>query len=344
MSANRPVNGNRRRNLSVTSNSSSSSCKDNGSLSNNQRNVEAPFRNGVTRSSSRPNSYGAAAIWDCSASTSRGASVYPASRESAQRARTEMENMTPNLSLDHTVLSERDIQQKLHDLQQKKLQYDTIMSQLQHLQSSYQSSAPVPTAPLGKMKRPLLMSNSEPEYVYVNDRTAQLQEAQQSLTQLQELMQNVSLDLECNPFGRHSNNKNINPNSSLNKGYPEFLRNVAPVQGMKKSTTFPRINPGVFRQNNKVSPMANYSAQQCNPSMDFLTPKHYSAPANGSLLDVYRRSNEPSMNSSNEGSADEMEDDLFEGDEEEHFQENQEQIVDADTSNRNGLRVPLVSY
>ena len=329
MSGSRPVNGNRQRNLSVTSNTSSSSYKDNSSV--NYRNADnVPDQRRPTSRSTRSSS-----------SVANGARENVRQTLSAnhtfrdfQRPTSLFEAAGPSFS-NPSENEHREMVEKMRELQ-KKYQYDNAMSQLQHMHSPF-SDEPTPNATRAEL------TNNETVYQSINTRARKLQEAQQRLIQLQELMQNVSIDLDYNPFNQQSEDKNNKP-----KEFPlDFLRNVSSnLPG--RTTAIPRVNPSVPRHLNKGPPQqqmgASASVQHFSPqnnlSHDSLTsPKRYSTSSqvNGSLLDVFARG-EPSFDSSNE----EVDETPIGGDDvngQDDHSSHEQMLHNSDTSARNGIRL-----
>lgn len=173
------------------------------------------------------------------------------------------------------------------------------------------------------------MANDTTLYTPVDNRARKLQEAQQRLLQLQELMQNVSLDLDINPFSQQpaERAKNNKPRRDMRDLSLDFLRNV-PSTSARTPTSIPRVNPNVSR---------NYAgAQQNNLSHDSLSsPKRYPSQSqvNGSqlLLDVFARS-EPSFDNSSDD-VDE-DDDRIEADEDEedNIPHSESQLLNGEAS------------
>ena len=354
MSGNRPVNSNRQRNLSLTSNTSSSSYKDNAS--NNQKTPESQvfsrsgmFNSSLTNANSASPSARDVQHGSLNRSSSSIPQLNPLQRE-FQRPRFEsyeaMSSASLNSTMDHGNLAcepEHEIQQKLTEMQQKKLQYENVLLQLQQLQTSLNNSPQIPATSRGQ--QPVEQRNIETAYAPVNLRSSKLQEAQQRLTQLQDLMQNVSLDLDCNPFARQHKNKNIYPHPTLIKEYPDFLLNVGAnengsVHSNNTRASAPPMNPDSSRYRNienSFEPHRSYSPQQNNLSLESITPKiqrnsQMFNHGHGSLLDVFVRSDEASLNSS-EGSAPEIDDNLM-NDANEDADQRDERIPQAEQSNR----------
>jgi hypothetical protein len=160
------------------------------------------------------------------------------------------------------------------------------------------SDEPTPNATRAEMT-----NNAETVYTSISNRARKLQEAQQRLIQLQELMQNVSIDLDYNPYTQQNEEKNSKP-----KEFPlDFLRNVS-SNGPARTPTILRVNPSIPRHLNKgthqqqMGANAHLFSPQNNLSHDSLgSPKRYSTSSqvNGSLLDVFAQG-EPSFDSSNE--------------------------------------------
>jgi hypothetical protein len=228
----------------------------------------------------------------------------------------------------------REMQEKMRELQQKKWQYENAMSQLQQMHSPF-SDEPTPNATRAEMT-----NNAETVYTSISNRARKLQEAQQRLIQLQELMQNVSIDLDYNPYTQQNEDKNSKP-----KEFPlDFLRNVS-SNGPTRTPTIPRVNPSVPRHLNKGTHQQQMGASthlflpQNNLSHDSLgSPKRYSTSSqvNGSLLDVFAQG-EPSFDSSNEEAEEETRIEEVNG-QVEHSPH--ERIHSAEASVRNGLRLP----
>ena len=305
MSGRRSSNGNRQRNLSVASNTSSSSYKDNSTLM--QRNSDHVHDQGRSSRSTRPvlmHSTGTRDILHPATTTNSSVRELP-------RPTSFFDTVNPlnNPSeRDH-----REIQEKMRELQQKKWQYDNAMSQLQQIHSPF-SDEPTPNAARAEMT-----SHSEALYASISSRTRKLQEAQQRLIQLQELMQNVSIDLDYNPYNQQTENKINKP-----KEFPlDFLRNVA-SNVQSRTTLMPRAMPSVSRPSKQQMGTAGSTFQfspQNNLSHESLSsPKRYSTSSqvNGSLLDVFPRG-EPSFDSSNE----DVEDAANEADNEVNAQDDQ---------------------
>jgi len=174
------------------------------------------------------------------------------------------------------------------DQQEVKRQYENIMAQIQQLHPTFIDE----TQPAFMRQEVVTTPNNES--VYIN-RAAKLQEAQQRLIQLQELMQHVSIDLDCNPYSHVADNKNRKP-----REFPmDFLRNVP--SGTRSAA---RANPhSTPRQSNRSSqpqlplfpsvPQNNLSQEIINPKRTYSSSHH----VNGSLMDVFTRS-EPSFDSS----------------------------------------------
>lgn len=228
------------------------------------------------------------------------------------------------------------MQENMRVLQQKKWQYENAMSQLQQMHSPY-SDEPTPNA-----TRAEISSSAETVYTSISNRARKLQEAQQRLVQLQELMQNVSIDLDFNPYTQQNDDKNCKP-----KEFPlDFLRNVS-SNGSARTPTIPRVNPSVPRYLNKgphqhqIAASGHLFSPQNNLSHDsFGSPKRYSTSSqvNGSLLDVFTQG-EPSFDSSTE----EVEETRIDGDEvtgQDHHA-SQERMLGVETSARNGIRLPI---
>jgi hypothetical protein len=153
-------------------------------------------------------------------------------------------------------------------------------------------------------------------------------------------MQNVSIDLDYNPYTQQNEEKNSKP-----KEFPlDFLRNVS-SNGPSRTPTIPRINPGVPRHLNKGTHQQQIGASsnhlyspQNNLSHDSLgSPKRYSTSSqvNGSLLDVFAQG-EPSFDSSNE----EAEETRIEEVNGQDDHSSHERMHSAETSVRNGIRLP----
>ncbi|XP_032786935.2 uncharacterized protein LOC116924515 [Daphnia magna] len=331
MSGSRPVNSNRQRNLSVTSNTSSSSYKDNSSV-NYRTSDLAPDQRRTSRSSRT------------TSSTSNANGARDINRQFLSGANLPFRDFQRPIPLydSRCVLNtpsdgeHREMQEKMCELQQKKWQYENAMSQLQQMHSPY-SEEPTPNA-----TRAEISSSAETVYTSISNRARKLQEAQQRLVQLQELMQNVSIDLDYNPYTQQNDDKNCKP-----KEFPlDFLRNVS-SGGSARTSTIPRTNPSVTRHLNKeshqqqIGASAHLFSPQNNLSHDSLgSPKRYSTSSqvNGSLLDVFTQ-DEPSFDSSTE----EVEDARIGGDEvtgqDDH--PSQERMLSAETSTRNGIRLPI---
>lgn len=224
----------------------------------------------------------------------------------------------------------------MRELQQKKLLYDSAMFQLQHLHSPF-SDEPTPNA-----ARAELTSHNEALYASIDSRTRKLQEAQQRLIQLQELMQNVSLDLDYSPYNQQIEDKVNKP-----KEFPlDFLRNVAPNM-QQRNTVLPRAIPSVSRPSNNEQQQQQmgvagatfqYSPQNNLSHESFSSPKRYSTSSqvNGSLLDVFARG-EPSFESSNE----DVEEAANEGDEvnaQDDASSHDQLLHNGETSTRNTAR------
>ena len=200
------------------------------------------------------------------------------------------------------------------------------------------------------------MANDTTLYTPIDNRSRKLQEAQQRLLQLQELMQNVSLDLDCNPFAQqqqqeeHKNNK---PRRDVRDLSLDFLRNVPSTSSgyTRTTTSIPRVNPNVSRLSNQ-----HYAgAQQNNLSHDSLSsPKRYPSQSqvNGShhltMLDVFHPRSEPSFDDSSDDDVNEDDDPIDADDDEEdnipHALPNQ--LVNGGEANsstpRNTIRIPSV--
>ena len=325
--------GNRQRNLSMASNTSSSSFKDNGA--NNRRSAESHHVTSTRSRNGAVNSSQSANVNDSYLRDGRpvvNGSFSMGQRRDFQHLRSEYGATSSNGLLDNPCDSEQEIQEKLNELQQKKWQYENVMSQIQQLQatlsgpqSPHVHSSSVPTA---RRERPTELGSLEVGYVPVNhQRSTKLQEAQQrlsgSLIQLQDLMQNVSLDLDCNPiFSRHNKDKNLNPNPTVIKECPHFLRNVPSNDSSiaKPAASHLRMNARHYNTVGlpRVTPSHHHcSPQQNNLSSDSLTPKSHQPThqVNGFLMDMFARSEEHSLNSSNEESAGDIDENLLDGDE-----------------------------
>lgn len=330
------MNGNRQRNLSVTSNTSSSSFKDNSSI-NHRNSDQAPDQRRASRTArtTTSNSNGVRE------SARPGFTPTNSTLRDYQRPTSLFETAT---SINNPSESEhREMQEKMRELQHKKWQYENAMSQLQQMHSPF-SDEPTPNAARAEM------TNNETMYASMSNRARKLQEAQQRLLQLQELMQNVSIDLDYNPYAHQSEDKNNKP-----KEFPlDFLRNVS-SNLPARTPTIPRVNPSssVPRHMNKglhqqqlgagASAVHHFSPQN-NLSHDSLSsPKRYSTSSqvNGSLLDVFARG-EPSFDSSNE----EVDDAAIGGDEvntQQDVHSSHEQLLpNGESSTRNSIRT--VSY
>ena len=325
MPRNRPQpSSNRQRNISVTSNTSSSSCKDNSFVLQHQRAIESADPRRIARSSiENGSSIGDRQFRSSFPDFPRPTSFYDVP-PIADHSRAEYDN--------------QEIQDKLKELQHSKWQYEHIMSQLHQLQSSSNREP----HPISRSDRPIETGNNDAVYLNINTRTQKLQEAQQKLIQLQELMQNVSIDLDFHPLSEE--NKINKPNLSAKEFPAEFLRNV-PGNVSSRSTTIPRINPNVRR--NRVLPQQplHCSLQQNNLSQDQpSSPKRYSTPhANSSLLDVFERSG-PSLDSSDEESTVEIEEEPTEVTTETnaHNDHMASPLLNSETTARNLTHIPMV--
>ena len=324
MSGSRPVNGNRQRNLSVTSNTSSSSYKENSSVIHRNADHTADLRriNRSSRANSAVNANGA--------------------RENARQTLSNMpfrDFQRPTSLFDSGSLmnnpsesEHRELREKMQELQQKKWQYENAMSQLQQMHLSF-SDEPTPNVTRAELV------NNEAVYSSASGRTRKLQEAQQRLVHLQELMQNVSLDLEYNPFAQHNEEKNNKP-----KEFPlDYLRNVSSHPPARPAAVSSR-NPNVPRHLNKTPLLqppgaTHHFSPQNNLSHDSLgSPKRYSTSSqvNGSLLDVFAR--EPSFDSSNE----DVEDTPIVGDEangHDGHSSNEQVVHNTDSNIRSSVRL-----
>lgn len=329
------MNGNRQRNLSVTSNTSSSSYKDNSSI--NQRNSDqAPDQRRASRSART--------------TTSNSNGVRESARLSFTATNSTFRDFQRPTSLFETAASlnnptegeHREMQEKMRELQHKKWQYENAMSQLQQMHSPF-ADEPTPNAARAEM------SNNETVYASMSNRARKLQEAQQRLLQLQELMQNVSIDLDYNPYAQQSEDKNNKP-----KEFPlDFLRNVS-SNLPARTPTIPRVNPSsVPRHLNKgphqhqlgaAAGAVHHFSPQNNLSHDSLSsPKRYSTSSqvNGSLLDVFARG-EPSFDSSNE----EVDDAAIEGEEvntQDVHSSHEQLLPNGESSTRNSIRTVSLS-
>ncbi len=321
------MNGNRQRNLSVTSNTSSSSFKDNASV-NHRNSDHTPVDQRRASRSSRTTAVANGVRENARQTFSTNSSFRDLPRPTSLfEAGSPFNNPSES--------EHRDMVEKMRELQ-KKYQYDNAMSQLQQMHSPF-SDEPTPNVTRAEM------TNNETVYQSINNRARKLQEAQQRLIQLQELMQNVSIDLDYNPYSQQSEDKNSKP-----KEFPlDFLRNVS-SNIPTRTTAIPRVNPSVPRHLNKGLPQqqmgASASAQHFSPqnnlSHDSLTsPKRYSTSSqvNGSLLDVFARG-EPSFDSSNE----EVDETPIGGEEvngQDDHSSHEQMLHNGDTTARNGIRL-----
>lgn len=331
MPRNRPqTTSNRQRNTSMTSNTSSSSCKDNSFVQQHQRTIKPTD----TRRTARVSNENGSAIGDRPIRLSFSDFPRPTSSH----------DMPPLLDQSRADQDNSEIQDKIKELQHSKRQYENVLSQLHQLQSTYNREL-FPISTSLRPERPVEIGNNDAVHLNINSRTQKLQEAQQKLIQLQELMQNVSIDLDFHPLGEE--NKNIKPNSSIIREFPpEFLRNV-PCNMINRSPTIPRVNPNV-RQFNRVLPQQpSYSLlQQNNLSQDQpSSPKRYSTPhANSSLLDVFERDG-ASLDSSDEESTVEIGEEPTEASTEvnTHNEHPTNPMINDETTARNVIHIPMVS-
>lgn len=312
MSGNRPGDdGNRRRNLSVASNASSSSCKDNTYMNHRvpvteQRRQSRPsteIHQVITRDNGQRFQY------SMNPSSFRSSQQRPAGSHFAE-------------------VSSASNSQPEGDQQEAKRQYENIVAQIQQLHPTFMDEMQQPTT-----IQPDAVADTS---VYVN-RAIKLREAQQRLRQLQELMQNVSIDLDCNPYSHLVDTKSRKP-----KDFPmDFLKNLS-SSGSARTTSIPRINPqSTPRQPNGSQRHQRYSpTQQNNLSQESISPKrlYSSSQANGSLLDVFPRS-EPSFDSSD---ADENPIGVDEEDNMPDVNSSQDPLIQHEAQN-NSYRAPLVS-
>merc|ERR1740128_290014 len=236
----------------MTSNTSSSSCKDNSFLHHHQRAIDPTDPRRAARISNENGS-------------STGDRPMRPSFPDFQRP-TSFYDVQPILDQSRTDQDSQEIQDKLKELQHSKWQYDNLVSQLHQLQTSCNREVH-PTSTTIRSERSLEVGSHDAVYININSRTLKLQEAQQKLIQLQELMQNVSIDLDFHSLG--DENKNNKPNMSMIKEFPaEFLRSV-PGSVSNRSTAIPRVNPSVRRFNRTLpQQQSHYSLQQNNLSQD----------------------------------------------------------------------------
>jgi len=254
-------------------------------------------------------------------------------------------DVQPILDQSRTDQDSQEIQDKLKELQHSKWQYDNLVSQLHQLQTSCNREVH-PTSTTIRSERSLEVGSNDAVYININSRTLKLQEAQQKLIQLQELMQNVSIDLDFHSLG--DENKNNKPNMSMIKEFPaEFLRSV-PGSVSNRSTAIPRVNPSVRRFNRTLpQQQSHYSLQQNNLSQDQpSSPKCYSTlHANSSLLDVFERSG-PSLDSSDEESTVEIEEEPTEVHTEAntHNDHLTNPLLNSETTSRNFIHNPMEHF
>lgn len=326
MAGNNPGNGNRQRNFSVASNTSASSFKENAAV--NQR---------ITENTSLD------------------------SRRSGRQTRTHLS--APNETRDRVRASSmssclpRDTNRPMFGFESfnNSQQMVDAQSDLQEqFRKCFENEIGIcpnqASASCGESTPNIIraeLANSDLHHV-LETRARKQQEAQQRLLQLQELIQNVSLDLELNPFQQHHDDKIKFKDAGL-----DYLRNV-PSNHMhsQRETTIPRIN--VPRQSYKspqhLLPTSGNGATchpqylpQNNLSHDpVLSPKRYSTSSqvNGSLMDVFGRS-DPSFDSSNE----EIDDNQLDGEENDNLsQAPVPQVLQAEINPaRNGVRVSPVN-
>lgn len=327
MSGNRPGDGNNRQRIfSATSNASSSSYKDN-SFSNHRESLD---RRPTTRSSS--NTF----LGSTAAPSGSNRRLYQFNSSvnhcDSQRAAASSNGLPFEASsfLNH--------QSEGTDTLEIKRQYENLISQIQQLHPAFVED--------GQHPPPMRMDSLPNNEALFMDRAVKLQEAQQRLIQLQELMQNVSLELDCNPYGHLS--VGDNKNKKLPKeSQMDFLRNVPSINSMPTAPriTLPRVSPhNNSAQANRESRLASgrhlhSPTPQNNLSHESINPKrpYASSNANGSLLDVFGRS-EPSFDSSD------ADDHPIGPEEEENVQDvnsSQDPLLQPEVQNTS-YRVPLV--
>lgn len=325
MAGNNQGNGNRQRNFSVASNTSTSSFKDNAPI--NQRTTENSSID--TRRSSRQ--------------TRNHTSIPNETRDRASSTGSFLPRdlNRPSFGFEMFSSAQQQLVDAQPDIQDQFRKWFEGGIPVCSNQAAANFGEPTPNAIRAELV------NSDPSHV-LESRARKQQEAQQRLLQLQELIQNVSFDLEMNPFQHHHSDDKI----KVKDTGLDFLRNVPSNHShSQRATSVPHVNvprqiykspQHVLTLNANGASAPTHHSPQNNLSHDpLLNPKRYSTSSqvNGSLMDVFGRS-DPSFDSSN----DEVDDNQLDGEENDNLsQPPTPQVLQSGiNSARNSVRVASV--